>query len=171
MEKNSVKVTFGGNPITLIGKEVKVGQAAEDFTVLSSALKPVKLSNYDGKVKIISVFPSVDTSVCSAQNHRFNKEASTLGDKIQIIGISNDLPFALGRYCGAEGIDRIVTLSDHKDVDFGLKYGFLIQELRLLTRGVIVVDKNNIVRYVEYVPEVTHEPNYEAAIKVAKELV
>lgn len=171
MEKNSVKVTFGGNPITLIGKEVKVGQAAEDFTVLSSALKPVKLSNYEGKVKIISVFPSVDTSVCSAQNHRFNKEASTLGDKIQIVGISNDLPFALGRYCGAEGIDRIVTLSDHKDVDFGLKYGFLIQELRLLTRGVIVVDKNNIVRYVEYVPEVTHEPNYDAAIKVAKELV
>lgn len=171
MEKNSVKVTFGGNPITLIGKEVKVGQVAEDFTVLSSALKPVKLSNYEGKVKIISVFPSVDTSVCSAQNHRFNKEASTLNDNIQIIGISNDLPFALGRYCGAEGIDRIVTLSDHKDVDFGLKYGFLIQELRLLTRGVIVVDKNNIVRYVEYVPEVTHEPNYEAAIKVAKELV
>ncbi len=171
MEKTSVKVTFAGNPITLVGKEAKVGQPADDFTVLSSALKPVKLSDYAGKVKIISVFPSVDTSVCSAQNHRFNKEASTLSNEIQIIGISNDLPFALGRYCGAEGIDRIVTLSDHKDVDFGMKYGFLIQELRLLTRGVVVLDKNNIIRYVEYVPEVTHEPNYDAAIKAAKDLV
>jgi Peroxiredoxin len=171
MEKNSTKVTFGGNPVTLMGTEAKVGQVAQDFTVINSALKPVKLSDYVGKVKIISVFPSVDTSVCSAQNHRFNKEASMLDDKIQIIGISNDLPFALGRYCGAEGIDRIITLSDHKDLDFAMKYGFLIQELRLLTRGVIVIDAKNVIRYVEYVSEVTHEPNYEAAIKIAKELV
>jgi len=171
MIKNKEKITFGGNPLTLVGQEVKIGDKAEDFTLLKTDLSPVKLSDYNGKVKILSIFPSVDTGVCSAQAHRFNKEASNLGDDIQIIAISNDLPFALGRYCAAEGIDKIITLSDHKDLDFGLKYGFAIEELRLLARGIVVIDKDDNIKHVEYVAEVTNEPNYEAALSIAKELV
>lgn len=171
MEKNNQKVTFKGNPVTLIGKEIKVGDKAVDFSVLNNGLEAVKLSDYDGKVKILSLFPSIDTGICSKQNHMFNKEAANLGDDIVILAISNDLPFALNRFCGAEGIDNIVTLSDHKNLDFSTKYGFLIEELRLLARGVIVIDKNNVVQYVEYVPEIGQEPNYEPALAKAKELV
>lgn len=171
MKKNNVKVTFKGNPMTILGNEIKVGDNAPDFTVLGNALNPIKLSDYKGKVVIISVFPSIDTGVCATQNRTFNKEAASLSDDIIIIGVSNDLPFALGRFCGAEGIDKVVTTSDHKDLDFSAKYGFLIQELRLLARGTVVVDKNGIVRHVEYVSEATNEPNYVAAINVAKDLV
>jgi len=171
MEKNNNKVKFAGNPVTLIGKEIKVGDTAPDFTVLNTGLNPVKLSDFKGDIKIISIFPSIDTGICALQNKRFNKEASNLSDKIKILAISNDLPFALGRYCGAEGLDKVIPLSDHKDVDFGAKYGFLIEELRLLTRGTIVVDQHDIVKYVEYVPEITTEPNYEAALNAAKELL
>src|SRR6056297_3986027 len=171
MDKNNNKVTFQGNPVTLIGNETKKGDNAPDFTVINNELKPVSLSDFDGKVKILSIFPSVDTGVCSKQNHRFNDEASKLSDDIVILAISNDLPFALSRFCGAEGIDNLVTLSDHKDLDFGTKYGFLIEELRLLARGVVVVDQNDKVQYVEYVPEIGQEPNYEPALKKAKELI
>lgn len=171
MEKNNVKVTFKNNPVTLLGKEVKVGDKAADFTVLGNALNPVKLSDYKGKVVIISVFPSIDTGVCATQNRTFNKKAAELSDDIVIIGVSNDLPFALGRFCGAEGIDKVVTTSDHKDLDFSSKYGFLIEELRLLARGTVVIDKEGVVRHVEYVSEVTNEPDYEAALKTAKSLV
>ncbi len=171
MEKNSQRVTFGGNPVTLVGKEITVNDKAPEFTVLDKDLKPKKLSDFKDKVRILSVFPSIDTGVCSKQNHRFNKEAGELGDDIVILSISNDLPFALKRFCAAEGIDNIYTLSDHKDVEFGSKYGFLIDELRLLARGVVVVDKNDIVQYVEYVPEIGHEPNYEKALEAAKKLV
>ncbi len=171
MEKNNVKVTFKNNPVTLLGNEIKVGDKAPDFTVLGNALNPVKLSDYKGKVVVLSVFPSIDTGVCATQNRTFNKKASELSDDIAIIGISVDLPFALGRFCGAEGIDKVVTTSDHKDLDFSLKYGFLIEELRLLARGTVVVDKEGIVRHVEYVSEVTNEPDYDAALSVAKELV
>ncbi len=171
MDKNNNKVTFKGNPVTLLGKEIKTGDSAPDFTVLNNELSPVKLSDYKGKVKILSVFPSVDTGVCSKQNHRFNDEASKLSDDIVILAISNDLPFALSRFCGAEGIDNLVTLSDHKDLDFGTKYGFLIEELRLLARGVVVIDQNDKVQYVEYVPEIGQEPDYEPALNKAKELV
>jgi thiol peroxidase len=171
MERNKDKVTFQGNPVTLIGNEIKTGNKAPDFTVLNNELKPVNMSDYDGKVKILSIFPSVDTGVCSKQNHRFNEEASKLSDDIVILAISNDLPFALSRFCGAEGIDKVITLSDHKDLDFSMKYGFLIEELRLLARGVVVVDKDNTVKHVEYVPEIGQEPDYDAAIKTAKEIV
>ena len=171
MEKNNVKVTFKNNPVTLLGKEIKVGDKAPDFTVLGNALNPVKLSDYKGKVVVLSVFPSIDTGVCATQNRTFNKKAAELSDDIAIIGISVDLPFALGRFCGAEGIDKVVTTSDHKDLDFASKYGFLIEELRLLARGTVVVDKEGIVRHVEYVSEVTNEPDYDAALSVAKELV
>lgn len=171
MNKNNSKVTFAGNAVTLVGNEVKLGMKAENFSALDKGLKPVQLSDFDGKVKILSIFPSVDTGVCSAQTHRFNKEAGALDKDIQIITLSNDLPFALGRFCGAEGIDNLITLSDHKELDFGLKYGFVIEELRLLARGVVVIDKNNVVKHIEYVPEITTEPNYEAALQVAQSLV
>lgn len=170
MERNKEKVTFQGNPVTLVGSEIKTGNKAPDFTVLNNELKPVNMSDYDGKIKILSIFPSVDTGVCSKQNHRFNEEASKLSDDIVILAISNDLPFALSRFCGAEGIDKVITLSDHKDLDFGMKYGFLIEEMRLLARGVVVVDKDNTVKHVEYVPEIGQEPDYDTAIKTAKEI-
>ncbi len=171
MEKNNSKVTFKENPITLIGKETKVNDKAVDFAVLNNDLQEVKLSDFEGKVKILSLFPSVDTGICSKQTHTFNKEASNLSDDVVIITISNDLPFALNRFCGAEGIDNLITLSDYKTLDFSTKYGFLIEELRLLARGVIVIDKENIVRYVEYVKEVTTEPDYDSAINAAKQYV
>lgn len=170
MNRNKEKVTFGGNPVTLLGKEIQTGDKAPDFTVLNNELKPVSLSDFDGKVKILSIFPSIDTGVCSKQNRKFNEEAAKLGDDIVILAISNDLPFALNRFCDAEGIDQVVTLSDHKDVDFGTKYGFLMEENRLLARGVVVVDKDNTVKHVEYVPEIGQEPDYDPAIKVAREL-
>ena len=171
MEKNNTKVTFVGNPITLLGNETKVGDKAVDFTVLNNSLEPVKLSDFDGKVKILSLFPSIDTGVCSKQAHTFNKKASSLSDDIVILAISNDLPFALKRFCGAEGIDNLVTLSDHKNLDFSTKYGFLMEELRLIARGVIVIDKNNIVKYVEYVSEGSNEPDYDSAIEAAEKLL
>lgn len=171
MEKNKNKVTFMGNPVTLLGKETKVNDKAVDFTVLNNNLEPVKLSDFEGKVKILSLFPSVDTGVCSKQNHTFNEEAANLSEDIVILAISNDLPFALKRFCGAEGIDNLITLSDHRDLDFSSKYGFLIEELRLIARGVIVIDKDNVVKYVEYVPEIGEEPDYDSAINAAKLLV
>jgi len=170
MERNREKVTFQGNPVTLIGNETKKGDNAPDFTVINNELKPVSLSDFNGKIKVLSIFPSVDTGVCSKQNHRFNEEASKLSDDIVVLAISNDLPFALSRFCGAEGIDKVVTLSDHKDLDFSMKYGFLIEEMRLLARGVVVLDKENKVQHVEYVPEIGEEPDYDAAIKAAKNI-
>ncbi len=166
-----MNVTFGGKTVTLEGEQVKVGSTAPDFTALGTDLKPVKLSDFGKKVKLISVFPSIDTEICSIQNHRFNNEASSFGDKVAFIAISNDLPFALKRFCGAEKITNLTTLSDHKDVDFGKKYGFLIKELRLLTRRVIILDKDNKVQYVEIVPEIASEPNYTEAIARLKQLV
>jgi thiol peroxidase len=170
MEKNNVNITFAGNPMALSGKEIKIGDKAPDFTTVGNDLKPVNFSDYEGKVRIISVFPSLDTGVCALQNKRFNQEAAQNKD-LAIISVSADLPFAQKRFCGAEGIDSAVTVSDHKDLDFGSKYGFVMEPLRLLARGVIVVDKDNTVKHVEYVPEVTTEPNYDAALKVANELV
>lgn len=170
MKETTGKITSKGNPLTLLGEEIKVGDKAPDFTVLSAGLAPVKLSDYDGKVRVIAIYPSIDTGVCQAQNRRFNAEASNLGDAV-ILSVSCDLPFAQSRFCAAEGLDKVITLSDHKDVDFGTKYGFLIKELRLLARGTVIVDKDGIVKYVEYVPEISTEPNYEAAIQAVKELL
>ncbi|MBN2894180.1 MAG: thiol peroxidase [Bacteroidales bacterium] len=171
MEKNNIQVTFKGNPINLLGKATQVGQKAEDFTVVGNGLNPVKLSDYSGKVVILSVFPSLDTPVCATQNRKFNEAAAGLSDEIVILGLSVDLPFAQARFCGAEGIDKVVTASDYQMHDFSAKYGFLIDGLRLLTRGTVVIDKTGVVKFVEYVPEATDEPNYEAALKAAKELV
>lgn len=160
-------VTFKGNPVTLLGNEVKVGDKAPDFKVLANDLSEVTLADTKGQVRIISVVPSIDTGVCDAQTRRFNEEASKL-DNVKILTISMDLPFAQKRWCGANGIENVQLLSDHRDASFGQAYGVLIKELRLLARAVFVVDSNDKVTYVEYVSEATNHPNYEAAIEAAK---
>lgn len=162
-------VTQAGKPLTLLGHEIKVGEKAPDFTVLNNQMRPVSLSEFAGKVRIITVFPSIDTKVCAMQARQFNQRAAQLED-VQILSISVDLPFALERFCAAEGIDKVLTLSDHRHTEFGLKYGFLIEELRLLARGTVIVDREGVVRYVEYVPELGLEPDYDRAIAVAKAL-
>ena len=170
MIKRENVITMQGGPLTLVGPEIKVGDQAPDFTVLDAGLGPVKLSDAKGKKVIISVAPSIDTSVCAAQTRKFNEQAGQI-DGVEIYCISNDLPFALGRFCAAEGIDAVKTLSDHKDLSFSQQYGFLIEELRLLARGIVVVDENGIVSHVEYVPEVANEPDYDAALEVMKTLI
>lgn len=164
------KVTFGGKPVTLAGTLRKVGEKAPEFVVTDQSLNPVKSESFDGKIRIYSVFPSVDTSVCSLQNKRFNKEASSLGDDVVVLSISVDLPFAQKRFCAAEGVDRVHVFSDYKDLDFGMKYGFVIEELRLLARGVVVVDKNGVIRHIEYVSEIGHEPDYDKALEAVRSL-
>lgn len=171
MEKRTNFLTFAGNPVTLVGAEVKVGQAAPDFTVLDNGLQPKGLKDFAGKVKVISVIPSIDTGVCDAQTRWFNQNASDLSEDVVVLTISVDLPFAQKRWCGAAGLDQVLTLSDHKDVSFGTNYGFLVEELRLLSRGIVVIDKDDVVRYVEYVPEVTTAVNFDAAVEAAKALV
>lgn len=170
MQKRVNEVTMRGVPVTLLGPKIKVGDIANDFVVQDATMKPVKLSDFNGKVRIINSVPSIDTSVCSAQVHRFNVEATKLKDTV-IFSVSVDLPFALGRYCAAEGIDAVKVTSDHKDLDFGLKYGVVIEDKRLLARAVFVIDKNNKIAYVEYVKETSDEPNYDKALAVVKTLV
>lgn len=167
MEERKGMVTMQGGALTLCGPEIKVGDVAPDFTVLDASLKPVKLSDFKGKVKVISTIPSIDTGVCAMQTRRFNQEAAAL-DGVAILTISCDLPFALGRFCGAEGIDKVLTLSDHKETDFGLKYGFLIKELRLLNRGIVVIDRDDKVVHVEYVKENTELPDFDAALAAVR---
>ena len=164
------KVTFKGNPVTLVGNEVKTGDVAPEFKVLTPKLEKVKLSDYKGKIVVIAVFPSIDTGVCALQLARFNQEAASFGDDVQLLTISVDLPFALGRYCADKGIENALTVSDHRELDFGTKYGFVIKELRLLSRGTVIIDKNGIIKYVEYVPEVGQHPNYEKALEIIREL-
>jgi len=160
-------VTFKGNPVTLIGNEVKVGEQAPNFTVLANNLTPVTLEDSKGTVRIISVVPSVDTGVCDQQTRKFNEQAADLAG-VTILTVSVDLPFAQGRYCGAAGIDKVQTVSDHRDLSFGTAYGVVIKELRLLARSTFVIDKNDKLVHVEYVSEVTNHPDYEAAIAAAK---
>jgi len=171
MEKRKGVVTMGGNPVTLLGKEIKVGDKAPDFTVLTNDLTPYTLKDAGDKIKIISVVPSLDTGVCELQTINFNQAASELGDDVLILTISVDLPFAQKRFCGAKGIDRVITLSDHKDLSFGLNYGFVMEELRLLARGIVVLDRDNTVRYVEYVKEITTHPDYDKALEEVKKLI
>lgn len=163
------KVTFKGSPLTLLGPEVTVGSKAPDFEVLAQDLSPVTLQSSQGKVRLISVVPSLDTPVCDAQTRRFNEEAARLRN-VEVLTISVDLPFAQKRWCGAAGIANVKVLSDHRDAAFGKAYGVLIKELRLLSRSIFVVDGAGTVRYVEYVPEVTSHPNYDAALAAARQL-
>ena len=160
MKERAGLVTMGGNPLTLVGEEVKVGQAAPDFVALDPNLTPIKLSSYQNKVCVISSVPSLDTPVCDTETRKFNEEASKFGDTVQILTLSMDLPFAQKRWCGAAGVSKIQTLSDHRDAQFGLAYGVLIKELRLLARAVFLVDQKGILRYTQLVREIASEPNY-----------
>lgn len=164
-------VTFQGNPLTLTGDEVKVGDTAPDVELLANDLSAVKVSSFLGKTCVILAVPSLDTPVCDIETKKFNEQAEALGDDVAILAVSMDLPFAQGRWCGAAGVKAVQTLSDHRDAAFGKAYGVLIQELRLLARSVFVVDKKGTIRYIEVVGELTNEPDYEAALKAVKELV
>ncbi|TVY08255.1 thiol peroxidase [Paenibacillus cremeus] len=165
------QATFKGNPITLIGPELKAGDKAPDFTVNKNLLENASLADYAGKVKLISVVPSLDTGVCDAQTRRFNEEAAKLGDNVVVLTISVDLPFAQARWCGAAGIDKVITLSDYKTRSFGKAYGVLIDEFQLDMRAIFVIDANDTIQYVEVLPEMTNHPNYEAAVEAVKKLV
>jgi thiol peroxidase len=170
MERKGV-VTFMGNPLTLVGDEVKPGDKAPPFTALDKDMKPVSLSDFAGKVRIVSVTPSLDTPVCNLQATTFNKKAQSLSGDIAIINVSMDLPFAIARFCASEGIDKVTTLSDHKDAAFGNAYGVLVKELRLLARSIFVIDRSDVIRYVQIVPEMTNEPDYDIALEAARKLV
>ena len=168
MADRQAAVTLQGNPLTLTGNEVKVGDKAPDFTVLDNDLNPVTLGDFPGKVLVIATVPSLDTPVCELETKRFNNEAAALGDGVQILTVSMDLPFAQKRWCGAAGVDRLKTVSDHRDANLGLAYGVLIKELRLLARAVFVVDAQGVVRYVQLVKEVADEPDYPAVLAAIK---
>ncbi|MFJ5768301.1 thiol peroxidase [Psychrobacillus sp. NPDC093180] len=163
------QVTFKNNPVTLVGQEVVVGEKAPNFTVLANDLSPVTLQDSAGKVRLISVVPSLDTGVCSTQTNKFNQAAASLGDDVVILTISADLPFAQARWCGANAADAIQTLSDHRDFSFAEAFGVGMKELRLLARSVFVVDKNDVVTYAEYVSEGTNHPDYDQALEAVKE--
>jgi thiol peroxidase len=171
MEERKGVITLKGNPFTLVGKEVKVGDKAPDVELLDNDLKPVKFSAFKGKVVIVSSVPSLDTPTCDMETRRFNTEAANLGENIVILTVSTDLPFAQKRWCGAAGVDKVKTLSDHRETAFGQSYGVLIKELRLLARTIFVLDKSGVVRYVQLVKEVSQEPDYAAVIAAAKKLL
>jgi thiol peroxidase len=171
MEERKGAVTLRGNSLTLLGKEVKVGDKAPDVELLDNALKPVKLSSYSGKVVVVSSVPSLDTPTCDMETRRFNMEAAKLSEAIVILTVSTDLPFAQKRWCGAAGVEKVKTLSDHRETAFGLSFGVLIKELRLLARSIFVLDKSGTVQYVQHVPEISKEPDYEAVIVAAKKLL
>jgi thiol peroxidase len=170
MEERTGLVTMKGKPVTLVGQAVKVGQKAPDFEVTANDLSPVKLSSFAGKVCIIASVPSLDTAVCDLETRKFNEKAAQLGGDVVVLTISMDLPFAQKRWCGAAGIKNVQTLSDHRDASFGRAYGVLIKDLRLLARAVFVVDKKGVVRYLQIVPEIAAEPDYDAVLKAVKEL-
>ncbi|HZT36949.1 MAG TPA: thiol peroxidase [Bryobacteraceae bacterium] len=162
--------TLKGNPLTLIGPELKIGDRAPDFETVDDRLQTVKLADTGNNVRIFSVVPSLDTPVCDAQTKRFNEEASQLHG-VDIYTVSMDLPFAQKRWCGTFGVDHVKMLSDHRSGSFGEHYGTLIKELRIESRAIFVVDRDNILRYVEYVKEVADHPNYEAALAAARSAV
>jgi thiol peroxidase len=163
-------VTIHGNPLTLVGPELRAGDKAPDFTVLDADLKEVSLKDFEGKIKVISVTPSLDTPVCDIQARRFNQEAANFSDDVAVLNISMDLPFAIARFCSAAGIDRIKTLSDHRDASFGSAYGVLIKQLRLLARSIFIIDKDNVIRLKEIVSEVTNHPDYDSVVNLIKKM-
>ena len=171
MNERSGIITFKGNPFTLLGPELKVGDKAPDFAVVDNGLAPVTLASSAGKIRIISSVPSLDTPVCDTETRRFNLEAAGLPADVAVLTISLDLPFAQKRWCGAAGIDRVTTLSDYRERSFGQNYGVLIKELLLLARAIFVVDAQGVIRYIQIVPEVTSEPDYAAVVSAAKSLL
>ena len=167
-EERQGGTTFLGNPLTLVGKELLVGDKAPAFNVLNGALESTTLDDFQGKVKVICTVPSLDTPTCDTEIRRFNQEASSLGANVAVLTLSLDLPFAQGRWCGAAGVEGVTPLSDHRDESFGEAYGTLVKELRLLSRAVFVVDSQNEITYAEYVSEIADEPDYASALAAAK---
>ena len=170
MERKGI-TTMKGNPMTLVGPELKAGDKAPDFTVLDQAMAPKSLKDFEGKFKVISVTPSLDTPVCDLQIHWFNEDAANQPADVAVLNISMDLPFAIKRFCATGGIDRAEALSDHRDASFGTNWGVLMKELRLPARSIVVFDRENVIRYVQIVPEQTTEPYYEAALNALKSLM
>ncbi len=171
MKERPGAVTFMGNPLTLIGQELKAGDKAPDFRMVNNDLKTVTLADFKGKIKIISAVPSLDTPVCDVETRRFNTEAARLPDNVTVLTASMDLPFAQKRWCGSAGVDRVHTLSDYQDRSFALAYGVLINELKLLARCVFIVDATDTVRYVQLVGEITKEPDYAAVLAAVEGLL
>jgi thiol peroxidase len=161
-------ITFQGSPLHLVGALPPVGQKAPEFTLLANDLTPRGLKDFAGKALVVATVPSLDTPVCDTEIRRFNKEAAALSSKLHILAVSCDLPFAQARWCGAAGISAVQSLSDHRDTSFGQNYGVLIKELRLLARAIFIIDAQGVVRYVQLVPEMTSEPDYNAALNAAK---
>lgn len=164
-------ITFKGNPMTLVGQPIKAGDKAPEFTVVDNGLQPVTLASSAGKIRLITVVPSLDTPVCDTMTRTFNQDAANLPDNVVTYTVSLDLPFAQKRWCGNAGIDKVQTLSDYQERSFALHYGLLIKELKLLTRAVLVIDASDRVSYLEIVPEVTAEPDYNAALAAVRALL
>lgn len=170
-EERTGLVTFKGNPLTLMGASLKVGVTAPPFKLLDNALQPVSLADSSGKVRLLTVVPSLDTPVCDTMTRNFNQQASKFPDDVVVYTISVDLPFAQARWCGNAGIDKVQTLSDYQDRAFGLDYGLLIKELKLLARAVMVIDRDDKLRYFQLVGEVAEEPDYQAALDAVNQLL
>jgi thiol peroxidase len=169
MQEKKGAVTMKSQPLTLVGGDAAVGQSAPDFEVLGNDMSPVRLSQFRGKACLLISVPSLDTPVCDTEAGRFNREAAALGG-VEVLVISMDLPFAQERWCGAAGAENVKTLSDHRDASFGKAFGVLIKELRLLARAVFAVDAEGVIRYKQVVPEITDQPDYEAALEAVKGL-
>jgi len=163
-------VTFQGSPLTLLGEEPALGMPAPEFQALDVELKPVGLGSFKGKICVLCSVPSLDTPVCDMETKRFNQEAVNLGQDVEVVVVSMDLPFAQRRWCTGAGVDRVRTVSDHRDASFGLAYGTLIKELRLLTRAVFVVDRNGVLTYSQWVKEITKEPDYEEVLEAIERI-
>lgn len=165
------KITMNGLPAKVAGKDLKTGDRAPDFMLTGNALEAVKKTDFDGKVLVISCVPSLDTPVCSLETRRFNREADKLPEGIIVLTVSRDLPFAQTRWCAANGVKKVMTASDYRDYGFARDYGVLLEDLGLLTRAVFVVDKEGIIKYIQFVPEVTQEPDYEEVLNEVKKLL
>ncbi len=171
MSERTGLTAVGGNPLTLVGDELKVGDRAPGFELAGNGLESVNSSEFDGKVRIVATVPSLDTGVCDTETRHFNEKASGLGDDVVILTVSMDLPFAQARWCAAAGVERVRTLSAYRSSAFGKSYGVFIKENGLLARAVFVVDREGIIRYVEIVDDLTNEPNYEATLDAARKLL
>ena len=171
MKERKGIITVKGNPVTLVGEEIKVGQKALSFKIIDQNMKEVSSDIYKNKIKVIAAVPSLDTPVCDTEIKRFNDEAAEVSNDVVIIFVSMDLPFAQKRFCQENNINKVKTFSDHRTADFAVKYGVLIKEMRLLARAIFIVDRNQTVQYVEYVKELSSPPNYEAALSALKKVV
>ena len=171
MEERIAAVSIHGNPLSLVGKELSIGDPAPDAELLDNSSNPVKISSFQGKVCVILSVPSLDTPVCDMETRRFNEAAGKLGSDVVILTVSMDLPFAQKRWCGAAGVERVITLSDHREASFGKAFGVLIKELRLLARSIFILDRNGVIQYIQNVKEISQEPDYDAVIKAVQKIV